>query len=600
MENHPFRPASPAERLPAYYQDTGDENIQYCFRDFDSERNFDLFDRQTREHKSSNFCIDFGEDDAYCAFDLDAQAYKTLLNSPRPTELHTRWINIWMPYNQKDLIRMLASHFDFTPRLLGMMNSDPMPPRNTSSLRMKKSSSTLRSMLSHASSKSSSIKQKAKQANEEAVDSESSIGMTEMMQSTQLELVRDLSHYQLVDDVWHWSTVDQGRRYMCIGYNSLHNVRSKETNTHPHIADRSRDVPHGKRVWNWLLLCEDKTVISISEDPFPFATGALNKEDLKTLFTTRRNLVNVFRQLTKAPTPLRDTALTQLPIRQRLGSSDEETAHRPTDAPGLLFYYLFEDWGATFDLISRREHGYAAELDRLRQEMLQTANLTHVDQLHHIGCQLAVLKRVYHSYELIIERVLKKQEATLASLKNSHILPGNASLVSSHPVINDSPGPLVPEADSLLGVALSSAARVRFERLKDRILLYALSEINECLDQKESLVMMNFNLIAIKESFSVERLTWVTLLLAKITILFTPVTLMTGYFSIQFKEMEFEMRSYWQAFGIIFGASVALLVLFSWVSGTFEGKIITRSWTRVVYDVGRRWVVHRRKRGKMM
>jgi Mg2+ and Co2+ transporter CorA len=387
---------------------------------------------------------------------------------------------------------------------------------------------------------------------------------------------------------------------MCIGYNSLHNVRSKETDTHPHIADRSRDVPHGKRVWNWLLLCEDKTVISISEDPLPFANSPLNKDDLKTLFTTRRNLVNVFRQLTKAPTPLRDAALAQLPIRQRLGSSDEETAHRPTDAPGLLFYYLFEDWGATFDLISRRDHGYAAELDRLRQEMLQKANLTHVDQLHHIGCQLAVLKRVYQSYELIIERVLKKQEATLASLKNSHILSGNASLVSSHPIINDSPGPLVPEADSLLGVALSSAARVRFERLKDRILLYALSEIQECLDQKESLVMMNFNLIAIKESFSVERLTWVTLLLAKITILFTPVTLMTGYFSIQFKGMEFEMRSYWNSFGIIFGLSVALLVLFSWVSGTFEGKIITRSWTRAVYDVGRRWVVHRRKRGKML
>jgi Mg2+ and Co2+ transporter CorA len=384
-----------------------------------------------------------------------------------------------------------------------------------------------------------------------------------------------------------------------IGYNSLHNVRSKQTDIHSEVADRSRDVPHGKRVWNWLLLCEDKTVISISEDPFPFATGALNRDELKVLFTTRRNLVNVFRQLTKAPTPLRDAALAQLPIRKRLGSSDEETAHRPTDAPGLLFYYLFEDWGATFDLISRREHGYAAELDRLRQDMLQKASLTHVDQLHHIGCQLAVLKRVYQSYELIIDRVLKKQEASLASLKNSYILPGNASHISSHPV-NDVPGPLVPEADSLLGVALSSAARARFERLKDRILLYALSEIQECLDQKESLVMMNFNLIAIKESFSVERLTWVTLLLAKITILFTPVTLMTGYFSIQFKNLEFETDSYWQAFGIVFGLSAALLVLFSWVSGTFEGKIITRSWTRAVYDVGRRWVVLKRKRGKML
>jgi hypothetical protein len=212
---NPFRPASPAEKLPAYYQDTGDDNIRYCFRDFDSERNFDLFDRQTREHRTSNFCVDFGEDDAFCAFDLDYQAYEKLLKSPRPTELHTRWINIWMPYDQKDLIRTLASHFDFTPRLLGMMKSDPVPPRNNSSLRNKKSSSTLRSVFSHkshTSNKSNSIREKARQANEAALDSESSIGLTEMMHSTQLELVRDLSHYQLVDDVWHWSTVDQGRR----------------------------------------------------------------------------------------------------------------------------------------------------------------------------------------------------------------------------------------------------------------------------------------------------------------------------------------------------------------------------------------------------
>lgn len=118
--------------------------------------------------------------------------------------------------------------------------------------------------------------------------------------------------------------------------------------------------------------------------------------------------------------------------------------------------------------------------------MLEKANLTHVDQLHHIGCQLGVLKRVYQSYELIIERVLKKQEATLASLKNSRIVSGPESPASSlHEV-----GPVIPEEDSLLGVSISSAARVRFERLKDRIVLYALSEIQECIDQKESLVMM--------------------------------------------------------------------------------------------------------------
>jgi hypothetical protein len=124
-----------------------------------------------------------------------------------------------------------------------------------------------------------------------------------------------------------------------------------------------------------------------------------------------------------------------------------------------------------------------------RKEMLVKASLTHVDQLHHIGRQLAVLKRVYQSYDLIIQRVLKKQEATLASLKNSHIMSGAESLASVHPV-NDPPGHMIAEADSLLGVSLSSAARVRFERLKDQIELYALSEIQECLDQKDSLVQM--------------------------------------------------------------------------------------------------------------
>lgn len=151
-----------------------------------------------------------------------------------------------------------------------------------------------------------------------------------------------------------------------MGYNSLHNVRTKAPGDEKNDeADRGRDVPHGKRVWNWLLLCEDKTVITVSEDPYPFSNGDLRAEELKMLYTIRRNLVNVFRQLTKAPTPLRDTALIQLPIRHRIGNSEEETAHRPTDAPGLLFYYLFEDWGTTFNLISKRDHGYSAELDRL-------------------------------------------------------------------------------------------------------------------------------------------------------------------------------------------------------------------------------------------
>lgn len=77
-------------------------------------------------------------------------------------------------------------------------------------MRKKKSESTLRSRFSGKSSRSHEVK--SAQVHQTARDSEESIGMTELMHSAQLEMVQDLSHYQLVNDVWHWSTVDWGRR----------------------------------------------------------------------------------------------------------------------------------------------------------------------------------------------------------------------------------------------------------------------------------------------------------------------------------------------------------------------------------------------------
>lgn len=206
--NAPLRTASPAERLPSYYEDLHDEEILASFRDFDNERNFDLFDRQTRNPRSSNFVVDFGDDDAYCAFDLGSHSVSRLLSVPRPANLHTRWINIWVPYLQKDVLHALAKHYDFSPRLLGMMASEPLLPRS-GALHAKKSSNTLGSARSRKSQRS-----KTSSASKETdnLDSEESIGMTEMMHSTQLDMVRDLSHYHIVDEVWHWSTVDWGRR----------------------------------------------------------------------------------------------------------------------------------------------------------------------------------------------------------------------------------------------------------------------------------------------------------------------------------------------------------------------------------------------------
>jgi hypothetical protein len=77
-----------------------------------------------------------------------------------------------------------------------------------------------------------------------------------------------------------------------------------------------------------------------------------------------------------------------------------------------------------------------------------------------------------------------------------------------------------------------------------------------------------------------------------------PVTLMTGYFSVQFAGVEFSIKSYWWAFGAVLGVSLVLVFFFSFFSGTLEGKIITRPWSRIAYDFSRKWWMHRRKRAE--
>lgn len=176
--------------------------------------------------------------------------------------------------------------------------------------------------------------------------------------------------------------------------------------------------------------------------------------------------------------------MTLLPIRTRLGNTPEETAHRDSDAPGLLFYYLFENWHNSYTLVTRKESRYGVELSKVRAEMFEKPKLVHIDRLDKIGKELGVLKRHYSSYDKIIDRLLEPQTASAASLHNSQVV------TSSSQASLDTVRPVVTEKQSLMGVSLSSAARVRFKRLRDVIDLYALSEVEEYIKQKESLVAM--------------------------------------------------------------------------------------------------------------
>ncbi len=82
------------------------------------------------------------------------------------------------------------------------------------------------------------------------------------------------------------------------------------------------------------------------------------------------------------------------------------------------------------------------------------------------------------------------------------------------------------------------------------------------------------------------RLTRITILLAKVTILFMPVSLMTGYFSVQITDLNgvYSVKTYWACFGVVMGLSLIFLIIFGKLSGTLEAKPIYRSLSETLYD----------------
>ena len=124
--------------------------------------------------------------------------------------------------------------------------------------------------------------------------------------------------------------------------------------------------------------------------------------------------------------------------------------------------------------------------------MFTKPQVTLIQRLHQYGRELAVLKRMYQSYALIIDRILDRQKPLYSSSGEP------PSMSSSHGENMILEGERTPRVQTF-GARLSSAASVRFERLRDRINLLALSEIQECLDEKESLVFLVYwSLVLVK------------------------------------------------------------------------------------------------------
>lgn len=104
-------------------------------------------------------------------------------------------------------------------------------------------------------------------------------------------------------------------------------------------------------------------MISINENPFP-GIEKLDEGQQQQLEAVRYNMLNVFKQLSKAADATQNPIMT-VQVRAGRKSSFTESHVSEADSPSLLLYYLFDDWYSTYSLVTKTDHEYRVQLDRI-------------------------------------------------------------------------------------------------------------------------------------------------------------------------------------------------------------------------------------------
>lgn len=148
-------------------------------------------------------------------------------------------------------------------------------------------------------------------------------------------------------------------------------TRAKAT---PTISQRGQERGHGWFIVTMVSTSPNSrsagfdeapgTIISIYETPFPEQGGHLNRYQREILASIRRNLWNVFSQLSRVKDDRNNHPINTLEIRPGLPSNQTSNL-TIADSPSLLFYYLFDDWYTTYALVAKDQHQYAQQLETL-------------------------------------------------------------------------------------------------------------------------------------------------------------------------------------------------------------------------------------------
>jgi len=243
-----------------------------------------------------------------------------------------------------------------------------------------------------------------------------------------------------------------------------------------------------------------------------------------------------------------------IPVRQMLKPGNGQ-GH---EGASLLFYYLFDDWNATFFLMVEFRR-YLAELSTNILGGLDRAHNHEegtkiIKRLYEIGGQLRTNQHLYEGYKNLIERILEFKPKRLLNMQGAPI--------SGHRIT----------------IALSASER--FERLGDRIRLIVLSSLSEAISEKDALINTYFSIRQQKDSEATAKLNQSAALLSKLGVLFLPVSLMTSYFSVQIADLQgiYTSTTYWVCFAILMTLSILVLFVFSFWLVAFSNAF--DNWTR--------------------
>ncbi|KAL1903438.1 hypothetical protein Sste5346_000064 [Sporothrix stenoceras] len=553
--------------------------------------------REAFSASAKNFVIEFGDDAAHVAYNLTEDHIKELLdleNNVRLPSHPVRWINIWNPSDQKGIVEAIGSRYHFSKRLtMSIWAWDRVKKKilDEKQAARKQQKNDLRQNshhLHHHHSPSgtglryrfwSKIRPKSPALARSIADPEDGIvvdpiaskipgvagggqfdgshgsmpvddGPDGQQQAAPIDAMikNNIPAFRIMQESLHYTTIDQEQHFVCIGANWLHQRLKGQTQPNMSL------VP--PKHWSWFVVCDDHTIISFHEEAYyEKAPKSVDKQkwEEEELGHMRSNTLKVFRQLSKVGIKEDQHKFSQLTsVRQtgggrRLGDNKAQSV----DVTSNLFYYLFEDYTAAFDILNSSK----AVLDEISGVILGTAVWKNredtsnvVPRLYKLNKEMRQLQHLFSNYKTLIDRLL-------SSNANGFDVTGSSFYFNDERDINS----LNANSDSRL---LSTKAVNRFKRLQIQLQSLMLDAIKDCLDEKESLQSTYFHLITQKDSHSTERLTRSATLLAKLSVFFLPISFMTSYFSIQIPDLidGYTAWTYWGAFAVI--ASVSFLSLF--------------------------------------